>query len=636
MTVAWITQRVPGVLLLLLLPFGLVAPRNAPVFFSVYYAFVNGVLLLSTIRVVCGVCCVWLCALRQSKSKPTHLSTADRPVQSQDVKHLLLLPNYKEDPDTLADTLSVLASHQSAKSSYTICLGMEDSEAGAAEKARQIMAAFDDQFYGIKFSLHPKNLPGEMRGKSSNICWAAKHCLETMEREELDQTIVTGMDADSCFTADYFETVALEFCANQGGGDRNLQLFFPFVIFDRNASSINPFVRMFDTSWSGAQQSYLIPGYPFAFATSAYSIPAALIKAAGYWDAGPESMAEDQHMTLKLMFATAGHLRIRRIFSPVSQCNIVGSRDTWASGLWAKHVQLKRHTWGGNLEFSHIFYRAWLPTIWQAPEEDATLRRRRKWRPRDCGIEKPKRTFLSTAKQMILYIFAYYHLFEIVVWLQHNIIVNLLALLLVPGIGPGFLGAVSNRYWDAIGGGEVDARLMGTYRVVSYVQLSLIPAVVIIMIFYEGAYWWCSVGRWNLDAKRKIALGGGGEAGMFLQSPMNGHASATANRGAAANREMAAHARSEGVVLLGKRSALVSKPRQWFNYFEWILFPVVALYLVAMMCYAALFQIWTNRLDYVVAGKPQIQKKEDHPPGSPQGEGIQLTPSAEATFVRAN
>ncbi|KAJ3262755.1 hypothetical protein HDU77_011839 [Chytriomyces hyalinus] len=561
--------RVAGVLLILLLPFTLLAPRHAPVVFAAYYAFLNAVLALSTWRTALGIAAVWFLSRRHSHQ---HWSLeADDPdpdadqsrfhLRLKDVVHIILLPNYKEDPETLSDTLNVLASHARARSNYKICLAMEASEEGCAEKAQSIADLFHSSFLSIEFSVHPKNLPGEMRGKSSNVSWAAKHMAATVPAEESHKHIITATDADSCFTADYFESVASHYVREQDPLVRRIFLFVPIILFDRNASSVAPFVRMFDFSWSSAHMAFFLPYYPFAPALSSYSVPLDLCAAVDFWDTGAEAMAEDMHMTLKLTMATGGRLRTIHIYSPISQCNVVGVKKTWSSDTYARLVQLKRHDWGGALEFSYflriVFSRLF---SFNRPSSPSKL-------PKDFFAPA---TFLGRCKQATTLSFMFYHMWEITVWAIHAVIINVLAIFLVPGAGPAFVSVIPNAYWNAVAGNmPVPAILPQTFAVVSYIQLSLLPTVVAIAIAYEGMYSWCHVGRWNLDNHRK-----GSES-------------------------------NHGYTSLGARSSLVSDKRKWYQFWEWILFIISAAVFALFMCWVSLLQLGSDQLEYVVAAKPK-------------------------------
>lgn len=90
------------------------------------------------------------------------------------IKHLIILPNYKETPETLRETLSVLASHPSAHSAYRVVLACEMGEQGVSEKVMTLIEEFSTAFFEICFTLHPRDIEGEAAGKSSNVAWASR------------------------------------------------------------------------------------------------------------------------------------------------------------------------------------------------------------------------------------------------------------------------------------------------------------------------------------------------------------------------------------------------------------------------------------------------------------------------------
>ncbi|QUC18328.1 uncharacterized protein UV8b_02569 [Ustilaginoidea virens] len=85
------------------------------------------------------------------------------------VAHAVIIPNYKEDMDTLRETLDVLASHSQAEYSYDVYLGMEQREHEAESKALRLIQDFAKKFRSIDFTMHPADIPGEAAGKGSNL-----------------------------------------------------------------------------------------------------------------------------------------------------------------------------------------------------------------------------------------------------------------------------------------------------------------------------------------------------------------------------------------------------------------------------------------------------------------------------------
>lgn len=200
-------QRLPG---LLLLTFLFIAFAGPVLFPDVYWAVTISVylfLITNAVRLAAGI------AITAIKTK-THTETdwrlryrecveknnLDLEVKYDDMMHVIIIPNYKEDFETLCETLDTLANHQSAKTRYKVILGMEQGEKGCESKAERLATIFKDRFYSMQHTVHPSNLPGEARGKSSNVAWAAKHYYNNwMDSDRSRYELFTVMDGTFLF-----------------------------------------------------------------------------------------------------------------------------------------------------------------------------------------------------------------------------------------------------------------------------------------------------------------------------------------------------------------------------------------------------------------------------------------------------
>jgi cellulose synthase/poly-beta-1,6-N-acetylglucosamine synthase-like glycosyltransferase len=108
---------------------------------------------------------------------------------------------------------------------------MEASEEAAESKAHILQNQFKGAFASLIYTIHPSNLPGETRGKSSNVAWAARHSVAA-DPEDRKREIITVMDADTCFAADYFGSVTVRFL-EYSEEDRGYCMFAPCTVFDR-------------------------------------------------------------------------------------------------------------------------------------------------------------------------------------------------------------------------------------------------------------------------------------------------------------------------------------------------------------------------------------------------------------------
>lgn len=189
--------------------------------------------------------------------------------------HILIIPSYKETISTLRQTLAILASHPLSSKTYHICLAMECREEGSLPKGELLAREFEGKFVEIAISLHPENLPGELPGKGSNVRWAARWMAERVrlaasrasecepsspsyranwresdEEGDID-AIITIMDADTAFAADYFAAVSVRYLLAPPDTRRNM-MFVPPIVFDRNQGDVPTVVRITDIMWATA------------------------------------------------------------------------------------------------------------------------------------------------------------------------------------------------------------------------------------------------------------------------------------------------------------------------------------------------------------------------------------------------
>lgn len=273
-------------------------------------------------------------------------------LQMQDIRHVIIIPNYKENLPTMCETLDMLSNHKRASSWYNIILAMEEGEEGAEEKAKQLISLYETQFLSMDFTVHPKNIPGEARGKSSNVAWSSKQYDKRFSSDEIrPKELMTVMDADTHLTEKYFDCIAYRYCTADSE-KRTRMLFAPNLIFDRNCQEVPFVVRLADMAWSLGFISYF--QMPVKFPCSVYTVSHQLAHAVGYWDATPESIGEDMHMALKCWT----HLKMNLAFVPVyipGSCSNVQD-DTYFGSIMAKFDQGKRHLWA-SLDFGYTFTR---------------------------------------------------------------------------------------------------------------------------------------------------------------------------------------------------------------------------------------------------------------------------------------
>jgi len=256
--------------------------------------------------------------------------------------HLIIVPNYKEELDTLNDTLQILSEHPMAKNKYIVCLAMEEAESGCMEKADVLVPKFKEYFNRIVVTKHPNNIPGETRGKAANVSYAVETCRNLLCPEiNLEDIMVTVQDADTHFVSDYFACMTYKFLNDK---HRLRVIFAPPISFYGNALDVPSAVRVTDMVWTNTVLQQLSTGRQVKFPCSCYSLSMSLCDEVGFWDKTPEAIGEDAHMFLKCLFKTDGAARTETIYIPAGCYNICD--DTWFGSIKARYNQMYRHLWG--------------------------------------------------------------------------------------------------------------------------------------------------------------------------------------------------------------------------------------------------------------------------------------------------
>ena len=110
-----ILQRIPGVVTICYLSWLFWGPIMTPVTFAIVYILLHILFISHGIRSCYAVYKVYHQSVQVSKTN------YDVP-ETEDLRHIIILPNYKEGMDTLCETLDVLASHSRALSQYQVGL----------------------------------------------------------------------------------------------------------------------------------------------------------------------------------------------------------------------------------------------------------------------------------------------------------------------------------------------------------------------------------------------------------------------------------------------------------------------------------------------------------------------------------
>ena len=259
----------------------------------------------------------------------------------EDIRHVVLIPNYKESVPTLRRTLESLAAQDVAAQIFVV-LAMEARESGAEEKALQLLNEFQGQFGDLRYTLHPAGIPGEVVGKSSNEAWAARTAQRVYIEEHghnIDDMTVTSCDADTVFHNHYFSCLTYRFTTH---ADRYRRFWQSPVLLNNNIWDIPAPLRV-GSALSGVHiLSNLVKRNRMIFPQSTYSLSLRMAHDVGYWDT--DVIPEDWHMFLKCFFTFGGGVEVEPIFLPTGNDGVKAS--SYGRSLKMAYIQHKRHAWG--------------------------------------------------------------------------------------------------------------------------------------------------------------------------------------------------------------------------------------------------------------------------------------------------
>ena len=266
-----------------------------------------------------------------------------------DVRHIVIIPTYKEPVEILGRTIEALAVQHRATERVVVVLGMEEREPDARAKAEGLIAKYETNFLHMMATVHPSNIPGEEPGKSSNEAWAGKYARAAVDELGIDPALctITSCDADSVLDPRYFSAVAKSFAAEK---KRHLSFWQAPLFFYNNIWQVPAPVRF--TTWlqHAVQLSELSMPWLDALPISTYTLSLQLCERCGYWD--PAVIPEDWHAYLNCLFETGEEITTHPIFLPTMGDATDG--DGWRDAVKNRFEQLKRHSWGAE-DVGYVF-----------------------------------------------------------------------------------------------------------------------------------------------------------------------------------------------------------------------------------------------------------------------------------------
>jgi len=258
------------------------------------------------------------------------------------VRHLVIVPNLREDLAVLRRTLDRLARQAGARERMLVVLAMEAAEPGAQAKGAALAREFGGCFARIVVTLHPAGRRGEAACKSANLRWALARA-RGVALDELgwprDAVLVTAMDADTLWHPQHVAALSATFAADPA---RHATFFQAPIRYHANVRCTHPLLRPLHAYASAWELAYLAAPWWRALPMSSYALSLRLLDESDSWD--PSATADEWRMYLRAARRRGVEPRLRPIWLPFLAS--APPDAGWRDALRARYRQTLRHAWG--------------------------------------------------------------------------------------------------------------------------------------------------------------------------------------------------------------------------------------------------------------------------------------------------
>ena len=260
------------------------------------------------------------------------------------VRHIVIIPIYKEPIHILERTLESLARQKLPTNQIIPVLAMEKNEPEEDRKikAKILTSKFGKYFRKFFITTH-KLQPDEVVGKASNerysAIWIKENYIDKNDID-LDYYVVTSCDADHVFHPKHFSALTYKFLDNP---ERFKRFWQPAVMFYNNIWQIPAITRVPNTLMSIWNLSQISRRDRLINAQN-YSLSFRLLMEAGYWDAN--KIPEDWGIFFKAFYKKRGGIEVEPIYLPL-MADAPQSNSLWGT-IKSQYQQLQRWAWGAS------------------------------------------------------------------------------------------------------------------------------------------------------------------------------------------------------------------------------------------------------------------------------------------------
>jgi cellulose synthase/poly-beta-1,6-N-acetylglucosamine synthase-like glycosyltransferase len=262
----------------------------------------------------------------------------------QEVSHLIVLPAYKESVEVISDCLNGLLADGFPPEKMIVALTLEErgGKEEAEERAAVIRASFGDKFGRFLVTIHPDNLPGELRVKGANQAWAARIAKrDIIDKEGMDHNrlVVSVFDIDTVVKPGYFFALTYKFLTVSDPYHTSYQ---PVPVYHNNIWNAPFFSRIVASSNTFWQMIMQIRRESLV-TYSSHSMTFRALVEIDFWS--PTNVSEDSRIFWHCLMYYNGHYKVEPVHFEVSM-DVTTDQNLWRTAR-NLYKQQRRWAWGG-------------------------------------------------------------------------------------------------------------------------------------------------------------------------------------------------------------------------------------------------------------------------------------------------
>ncbi|MFH1366663.1 MAG: glycosyltransferase family 2 protein [Patescibacteria group bacterium] len=278
------------------------------------------------------------------------LSVCRKIANFENVYHLIVIATYKDDINIIRTSLKYLKQISYPLNKLIVVLAFEDKEGEEAiNKAKIIEQEFGQSFFKFIWTRHPKDVPGEVAGKGSNIAYAGRQAKIWLDERQIpyENIVVSSFDVDTCVHPEYFSYLTHKYLTVEKPTRTSYQ---PIPLFNNNIWDSPALMRVASNSTTfWLMSETLRPERLFTFASHSMSFKA--LVDVDFWQS--DIVTEDSRIFIQGFIRYDGDYRVLPMYIPISMDTVLGA-NFWES---FKNLYKQQRRWAYGVEnFPFMFW----------------------------------------------------------------------------------------------------------------------------------------------------------------------------------------------------------------------------------------------------------------------------------------